>query len=91
MYWSSKSKTLVISNGVTAKDFDNIPVKVGRQNDYRGSCFPSDPIKDVKTLINSFAIAKQNIPDELGLWVRWMKLRSILKSVGTCNELSPRC
>lgn len=64
-----KNKTLVIPNGVKVEAFENLP---GKSPDDKminvGAVLRVTPIKDVKTIINAFAIAKQN-DSRLKLWI----------------------
>lgn len=62
-------KTEVIPNGVKVEDFQNLPPK--DKTDiaiHIGAVLRVTPIKDVKTLITSFGIAK-NIDKRLKLWI----------------------
>lgn len=64
-----KEKTLVIPNGVSAERFADIPLKDPNEEMICiGAVLRVTPIKDVKTMINAFAIAKRNNP-KLKLWI----------------------
>ncbi len=55
-------KTRVISNGVFLKEMEHLP---GREEDGRiniGAVLRIVPIKDVKTMINAYRLAKQEVP-----------------------------
>lgn len=57
-----KQKTSVISNGVFVKEMENLP---GREEDGKiniGAVLRIVPIKDVKTMINAYRMAKAKIP-----------------------------
>lgn len=57
-----KEKTSVISNGVFLKEMENLP---GRKEDGKiniGAVLRIVPIKDVKTLINAYRLAKEKVP-----------------------------
>ena len=56
-------KTIVIPNGVEAPDFDNLPGKGDSPYINVGMVARISPIKDIKTMINSFAAAKEKIPN----------------------------
>lgn len=63
-----KEKTRVISNGVFVKDMKNLP---GREEDGKiniGAVLRIVPIKDVKTMINAYRLAKAEVP-ELSLYL----------------------
>ena len=63
-----KEKTRVISNGVFVKDLENLPM---REEDGRiniGAVIRIVPIKDVKTMINAYRLAKEEVP-ELSLYL----------------------
>ena len=64
-----KEKTRVISNGVYVKQFADIPEK-DKDDTYInvGAVLRVVPIKDVKTMINAFALAKGKVP-ELKLYI----------------------
>lgn len=56
-------KTRVISNGVFLKEMENLP---GREEDGKiniGAVLRIVPIKDVKTMINAYRLAKQEVPE----------------------------
>lgn len=57
-----KEKTRVISNGVFSKEMENLP---GREEDGKiniGAVLRIVPIKDVKTMINAYRLAKEKNP-----------------------------
>lgn len=64
-----KEKTIIIPNGVDAKSFENIPQK-DEDDSYIniGAILRVAPIKDVKTMLSAFALAKQKNPT-LKLWI----------------------
>ncbi len=64
-----REKTEVIPNGVHAENFKNLTPK-DKDDDMIniGAVLRVTPIKDVKTLINAFSIAKKNNP-KLRLWI----------------------
>lgn len=63
-------KAIVIPNGIDAGRFADIPGKLEEDEGYVnvGAILRVSPIKDVKTLIQAFAEAKQREPD-LKLWI----------------------
>ncbi|KSV59471.1 GT4 family glycosyltransferase PelF [Acetivibrio ethanolgignens] len=62
-------KTLVIPNGVNYKNFADIPQKDAEDSWINvGAVLRVTPIKDVKTLLAAFAIAKEKEP-RLKLWI----------------------
>ena len=61
-------KTLVIPNGVEATRFDNIPGKEDKSAINIGMIARVSPIKDVKTMISSFAAAKEKVSN-LALYI----------------------
>lgn len=61
-------KTMVIPNGVEYKLFEKIPQKEDDSFINVGAILRVTPIKDVKTLISAFAIAKKTEP-RLKLWI----------------------
>lgn len=62
-------KTIVIPNGVNAKRFEGIPQKEEEDRYINiGAVLRVTPIKDVKTLISAYMLAKQKEPN-LKLWV----------------------
>ena len=63
-------KTQVIHNGIEASLFENIPGKTPEDEGFVniGAFVRITPIKDIKTLIQAFSVAKQEAP-ELKLWV----------------------
>lgn len=64
-----REKTIVIPNGVHAKRFEGIPQKEeGDDWIHVGAVLRVTPIKDVKTLISSYMLAKQQEP-KLKLWI----------------------
>lgn len=59
-----KEKTRVVSNGVYAGQFEDIPQKEEEDVFINvGAVLRIVPIKDVKTMINAFALAKETIPN----------------------------
>ncbi|MCR5792032.1 MAG: GT4 family glycosyltransferase PelF [Lachnospiraceae bacterium] len=64
-----KEKTMIVPNGVDASRFEGIPQKDPDDKFINvGAVLRVTPIKDVKTLISGFALAKQNNP-KLKLWI----------------------
>ena len=62
-------KTVVIPNGVDAKAFENIPQKDADDPYINiGAILRVAPIKDVKTMLSAYAMAKQKNP-KLKLWI----------------------
>lgn len=62
-------KTVVIPNGVDAKAFENIPQKDADDPYINiGAVLRVAPIKDVKTMLSAYAMAKQKNP-KLKLWI----------------------
>lgn len=59
-----KEKTRVISNGVYVKEMENLPGKAKGEEDRIniGAVLRIVPIKDVKTLINGYRLAKEEVP-----------------------------
>lgn len=57
-----KEKTRVISNGVFAKEMENLPTRAEDGKINIGAVLRIVPIKDVKTLINAYRLAKEEIP-----------------------------
>ncbi|WP_287715349.1 GT4 family glycosyltransferase PelF [Blautia sp.] len=65
----SENKTMVIPNGVDSHKFENIPQK--QEEDpfiHVGAVLRVTPIKDVKTMIGAFGLAKSKEP-RLKLWI----------------------
>lgn len=62
-------KTVVIPNGVDAKSFENIPLKDAEDSYINiGAILRVTPIKDVKTMLSAYAMAKQK-NQKLKLWI----------------------
>lgn len=63
-------KTQVIHNGIDPLQFDNIPGKTEEDEDFVniGAFLRIAPIKDVKTMIQAFSVAKKYAP-KLKLWI----------------------
>ncbi len=62
-------KTQVIPNGIHLEQYTNLPQKADDDPFLNvGAVLRVTPIKDVKTMINAFSVAKQQIP-ELKLWI----------------------
>ena len=63
------AKSVVIPNGVDVKEYENIPQK-SREDPYIniGAILRVTPIKDVKTMLSAYAMAKEKEP-KLKLWV----------------------
>lgn len=57
-----KEKTRVISNGVFAKEMENLPTRKEDGKINIGAVLRIVPIKDVKTMINAYRMAKAEIP-----------------------------
>ncbi len=68
----SPEKTVVISNGISIERFVDIPGKTEEEIEEGviniGAILRVAPIKDVKTLIQAYAIAKRRVP-KLHLWI----------------------
>ncbi|MEK6264555.1 MAG: GT4 family glycosyltransferase PelF [Clostridium sp.] len=64
-----RQKTNVIHNGVDVSDFKGLTQKDTHDNYINvGAILRVTPIKDVKTMINAFYLAKQQVPN-LKLWI----------------------
>jgi glycosyltransferase involved in cell wall biosynthesis len=65
-----EEKTVVTPNGINIKRFENLPGKLPEDEGMVniGAVLRVTPIKDVKTMIQAFAFAKQRVPN-LKLWV----------------------
>lgn len=62
-------RTMVIPNGVNAKDYENLPRKSADDPHINiGALLRVTPIKDVKTLLSAFSFAKEEVP-ELKLYI----------------------
>nr|MBP3597946.1 GT4 family glycosyltransferase PelF [Eubacterium sp.] len=72
----SEKKTLVTPNGIDTKRLANLPGKEGEEAKmiHIGAVLRVTPIKDVKTMIQAFAFAKEKVPN-LKLWI-----------MGPCDE-----
>ncbi|MDE5907850.1 MAG: GT4 family glycosyltransferase PelF [Lachnospiraceae bacterium] len=57
-----KEKTRVISNGVFAKEMEKLPAREEDGKINIGAILRIVPIKDVKTMINAYRMAKEEIP-----------------------------
>lgn len=57
-----KEKTRVISNGVFAKEMENLPARAEDDRINIGAVLRIVPIKDVKTMINAYRLAKEEVP-----------------------------
>lgn len=65
----SREKTNVIHNGVNVSEFGNLPGKDANDKYINvGAILRITPIKDVKTMINAFYLAKKQVPS-LKLWI----------------------
>lgn len=65
----SREKTNVIRNGVSVSDFEGLPKKDSKDSYINvGAILRVTPIKDVKTMINAFYLAKKQVPN-LKLWI----------------------
>lgn len=66
----SGSKIRVTPNGIDMKRFEDLPGKTQEDEAYVniGAVLRVTPIKDVKTLIRSFAFAKEKVPN-IKLWI----------------------
>ena len=63
------SKTVIIPNGVDAKEYENIPQKDSSDSYINiGAILRVTPIKDVKTMLSAYAMAKEKNP-KLKLWI----------------------
>jgi len=82
----NREKTNVIGNGVNVSDFEALPQK-GAEDNYInvGAILRITPIKDVKTMINAFGLAKRQVPN-LKLWVMG-PLEEMPKYVEECRQL----
>ena len=65
-----EEKARVIPNGISVERFRNLPQKSGEELEkvYVGAVLRVTPIKDVKTLIQAFSLAKEREP-ALKLWI----------------------
>ncbi len=62
-------KTVIIPNGVDAKEYENIPQKDTNDSYINiGAILRVTPIKDVKTMLSAYAMAKEKNP-KLKLWI----------------------
>lgn len=58
-----ESKIMLIPNGIKAHDYEDLPQKAEGEEGYHiGAIVRVVPIKDIKTMIQSFAIVKKEIP-----------------------------
>ncbi|UHA75199.1 GT4 family glycosyltransferase PelF [Paenibacillus sp. 481] len=65
----SSSKISIIPNGVEFHDYVGLPAKaVGDNRIHVGAIVRVVPIKDIKTMIQAFAIVKQEVPDST-FWI----------------------
>jgi len=58
-----ESKTMVVPNGVVPDRFDKAPGKINNNEINLGILARVSPIKDIKTLINSYASAHESVPN----------------------------
>lgn len=65
-----EEKIQVTPNGIVTDTLQDLPVKSKEEEDmiYIGAVLRVSPIKDVKTMIQAFAFAKQKVPN-LKLWI----------------------
>lgn len=64
-----RGKTNIIHNGVNISDFDDLPQKSNDDHCINvGAILRVTPIKDVKTMINAYNLAKKQVPN-LKLWI----------------------
>lgn len=65
-----EEKTKVIPNGIDVEGFNDIPIKSEEDEKFTdiGAIVRIAPIKDIKTMLQAFSMAKQSAPD-LRLWV----------------------
>ncbi|WBW99717.1 GT4 family glycosyltransferase PelF [Oceanirhabdus sp. W0125-5] len=81
-----REKTNVIHNGVNVSDFEVLPQKdVNDKYINCGAVLRVTPIKDVKTMINAFYLAKKQVPN-LKLWIMG-PLDEKPKYVEECRQL----
>lgn len=81
-----RKKISVIGNGVDIEHFENLPQKDSKDKYINmGAILRVTPIKDVKTMINSFYLAKQKEP-KLKLWIIG-PLDENIEYVRECEEL----
>ena len=61
----NESKIMITANGIKMSDYENIPGKTEEDEGYIivGAILRVTPIKDVKTMIRSFAFAKKIVPN----------------------------
>ncbi|MDF2881615.1 MAG: epsD 1 [Clostridiaceae bacterium] len=82
----SREKTNVIRNGVNVPDFRGLPAKDEHDNYINvGAILRVTPIKDIKTMINAFYLAKEEVPN-LKLWIMG-PLDEKPKYVEECRQL----
>lgn len=58
-----EDKIMIIPNGVKLEDYDNLPSAPPDGRFRIGAVVRIVPIKDIKTMLHSFALVKQEIPD----------------------------
>lgn len=63
-----EEKTNVISNGVNLENFENIVIESDPDMVHIGAIVRVTPIKDIKTMINAFSLAKEQVPN-IKLWI----------------------
>lgn len=64
-----KEKLIIIPNGVSAKEYEGVPQKDSEDKHINiGAILRVTPIKDVKTMLSAYAIAKKKNP-QLKLWI----------------------
>jgi len=81
-----REKTNVIPNGVNVSDFQGLPQKASNDKYINvGAILRVTPIKDVKTMINAFYLAKKQVPN-LKLWIMG-PLDEKPKYVEECKQL----
>lgn len=61
----AEQKIEIIPNGVTVSDYINLPNDKPRDKFYIGAIVRVVPIKDIKTLLQSFAIIKHELPNAI--------------------------
>ncbi|MEW4372296.1 GT4 family glycosyltransferase PelF [Paenibacillus kandeliae] len=57
-----EEKISIVPNGVTSSDYLNLPIKPAGEPIYIGGIVRVVPIKDIKTMIQSFQIVKRQVP-----------------------------
>ena len=71
-----KDKIRITPNGIDVDRLANLPGKSEEEKKwiYAGAVLRVTPIKDVKTMIQSFAFAKKKVP-ELKLWIMGLRMK----------------